>query len=935
MLTFLYSISIYPLELIYKYLYIFCAHFLGGYGFGLICLSVVSTLIYRPMKKMTAGLQKKENDLRRIMAPQMARIKLESRGAERQERINRLYRRYSYHPLKSIRSSLGILIQVPFLIAAYNMIASFSPIQGLSFGPISDLGRPDGLLLGLNLLPILMTAFNIAAVYTTKGFSPKDQRQALALAFFFLLILYTAPAALLIYWTANNFFLLLENILPTHKPEFLIRACAPLQSGAALLRRLLSTNKSLMVAVLLPAFTFCFYAPVELFLHNSRELWFDLNITLITAVKGLLWCFALFMATGLLTKGRARLCYILFMSGLGLALYVQGSFLQPDYGVLDGRSVDWAAYGRWGVINSLIWAVLVALPFIIKHFKSLTADRIIRSGAVLLMAVQAATLLYQSHQGQAGLKAGGGNGEHPYYLSTKNMFTISPDQNIIVLLFDYMDVKFLDGALEAFPELRDSFKDFTFYHNTVGLYFNTLCSVPYILTGLEYRNQMFFSEYLLTAYRDSDMLTALQENEYAIDVYTDLMSMASSASYVSNFNNSAPLKVEDNVIFISLFYKFVGVKYLPHYLKKYVWIYSQDFEATKTIDLETASDLPYHVDDAKFYQTLLEYKITIDPNKPEKRFKFFHLMGSHPPWTLNEAAERVQVDETDAIKHTRGSLRIAEELLKQMRQSEVYEHSTIIILADHGVPHVSYFPALMIKRPHERKPFCVSEAPISYEDLMPTVMALLGFDPRSYGPTIYDWRPGQNRERRFLSNVLNFDELYLPPITEKMISGDSSHVTVRDTGIVYAGGQVYREGKVRLYSLGTVLGFRQAGDADTNLALFPKGMNPADQDFAWSLSREAELLLTLEEKPEKDLTVIVNLAGFAGRKQNILCRANGKLLDMVEINGPEDMDLRFRLPGDLINDDGRLLLKFEYPLAVAHESGEMALTMAFKSLVIQ
>ncbi|MDR3074166.1 MAG: YidC/Oxa1 family membrane protein insertase, partial [Deltaproteobacteria bacterium] len=149
----LYAITILPLEYVYKGLYIFSCGLTGSYGLGLLCLSVVSTIFFWPLKKMAQSLQDHELALRAVMAPQLAAIKEHSRGAERQAAVNALYARYGYHPLMALRSSIGILLQVPFLCAAYSMLSSYAPIQGHAFFLIGDLGRQDGLLGGINALP--------------------------------------------------------------------------------------------------------------------------------------------------------------------------------------------------------------------------------------------------------------------------------------------------------------------------------------------------------------------------------------------------------------------------------------------------------------------------------------------------------------------------------------------------------------------------------------------------------------------------------------------------------------------------------------------------------------------------------------------------------------------------------------------------------------
>ncbi len=87
----------------------------------------------------------------------------------------------------------------------------------MPFGPITDLGAPDGLLVigsvSINVLPLLMTAINVvsAAIYM-KGFPLQGKVQMYGIAAIFLILLYGSPAGLVFYWTLNNVFSLVKNI---------------------------------------------------------------------------------------------------------------------------------------------------------------------------------------------------------------------------------------------------------------------------------------------------------------------------------------------------------------------------------------------------------------------------------------------------------------------------------------------------------------------------------------------------------------------------------------------------------------------------------------------------------------------------------------------------------------------------------------------------
>ena len=220
-MSLLYEIFILPIEIIYRAIYLGSLQFTHNYGLSILVLSCISAVAFIPLGRLAVGTQAREKKLQMIMAPQLARIRKESKGAERQRRINNLYKRYAYHPLLAVRSAFGVALQIPFLTGAYYMILGLTQLQGQPCLMIPDLSQPDGLLWGVNALPIVMTVVNIIATLTTPGLTRKDTLQAIIIAFFFLALLYNAASALLIFWTMNNVFFLLQNLrLPIRLPRF-------------------------------------------------------------------------------------------------------------------------------------------------------------------------------------------------------------------------------------------------------------------------------------------------------------------------------------------------------------------------------------------------------------------------------------------------------------------------------------------------------------------------------------------------------------------------------------------------------------------------------------------------------------------------------------------------------------------------------------------
>lgn len=191
----------YFFEFVYRNLYVLT----GNYGLSLILLSLVVSLILLPLQNWADKLRRRDKEEKATFAPALEAIQIHYRGTERFYYTQALHHLHDYHPVKSLRGLAGLLIQLPFFIGAYRFIGNYESFTNVSFLFINDLAKPDGLLKGINLLPVAMTFVNLT---TAALFLPAENRsekfQLFGLSLFFLMILYNAPAALLIYWTMNN-----------------------------------------------------------------------------------------------------------------------------------------------------------------------------------------------------------------------------------------------------------------------------------------------------------------------------------------------------------------------------------------------------------------------------------------------------------------------------------------------------------------------------------------------------------------------------------------------------------------------------------------------------------------------------------------------------------------------------------------------------------
>ena len=174
-----------------------------------------------PLTGVAERWQRQVNRIQSRLEPELASVRREYRGEEAHRRTLEVYRRHGASPLYPVRSALGVLVQLPVFIAAFDMLGEHFGLHGASFLWIDDLASPDRFarlplalpLVGgsLNLLPFLMTGLTLLAarVQEEPTLSPVlragQRRRLYGMAAAFFVVLYGFPAGMVLYWASNNF----------------------------------------------------------------------------------------------------------------------------------------------------------------------------------------------------------------------------------------------------------------------------------------------------------------------------------------------------------------------------------------------------------------------------------------------------------------------------------------------------------------------------------------------------------------------------------------------------------------------------------------------------------------------------------------------------------------------------------------------------------
>lgn len=214
MMALLDTLFLQPLMLIYRAMLDLPMGLGLGWGVGgrIVAFSIMLNLLLHPLYQQMEAGARAGREQRGRMARELQRMKTHFKGRERYFYVRAVHRQFHHHPIQSLLTSNELFLQLLVFATVFHFLSQPLLLDGMPFGRIGDLGKPDGLLAGIHLLPLLMTGINaISVFYYVKD--PAKRTQGIALALLFLTLLYASPSGLVLYWTMNNFWSLLRNML--------------------------------------------------------------------------------------------------------------------------------------------------------------------------------------------------------------------------------------------------------------------------------------------------------------------------------------------------------------------------------------------------------------------------------------------------------------------------------------------------------------------------------------------------------------------------------------------------------------------------------------------------------------------------------------------------------------------------------------------------
>ena len=166
-LTVINSFFIAPLKLLFELFYYYAFKYTGSAGLSIVVISLIVNFLVLPLYKRADEIQAEEREIQAAMAPMIKHLKKTFKGDERFMMLQEYYRINNYKPIYALKSTVSLLLQIPFFIAAYDLLSGLKVLQGESFLFMADLGKEDAMFtvgnFPVNVLPILMTLINIVS----------------------------------------------------------------------------------------------------------------------------------------------------------------------------------------------------------------------------------------------------------------------------------------------------------------------------------------------------------------------------------------------------------------------------------------------------------------------------------------------------------------------------------------------------------------------------------------------------------------------------------------------------------------------------------------------------------------------------------------------------------------------------------------------------
>jgi hypothetical protein len=663
---------------------------------------------------------------------------------------------------------------------------------------------------------------------------------------------------------------------------------------------------SIIGIALLPILTLVLFGSFNLYAGNPDEFasGFSQVLPLLLAV-----CLAgtlVLAVPGLLLRGSARQRYLCLLLGLGVLLWLQGNFMPGDYGVIDGRGIEWQAFAGAAWVDILLWLSVIVIAFVF-HRQLIALALPVSLVLVLIQSVAAVQLVLGSDEDlwQAN---GTATAEPP-----EGIFHYSRQHNIVHLVLDNFQTDVFEELVEEL-DLDRHFEGFTLFREAAAVAPYTAMAIPSIFHGRVYDGSESVDAFFRSAMEDG-FHARLHDEGYRVNLSV-LQSMANGPHdhhyRIPGVHAASPGAIARSeaalLMDVSLF------RHSPHLTRN--WIYNDHNWRVRQWTSE-AEVLPISFAHKHFFG---EYTDRIEARLDGPAYHFIHLWPPHPPYVTTAtgayAGEVLPNEREHYLDEARAIVQYTVDFLERLRSLGLYDDALILIHSDHGGAFEPEFtPTRMlslmaVKPPQADGVLETSSAPVSLGDVAATVLTLTDIDPSWPGRSVFDvgeqdqrvrhysfWHGEDNRQ---LGRVLIDGSLYT---AESYTYTDSIEVDVER--------KPYIPGKP------VEVGLRGTGSM-----YLGRGWSTPEPGIVWSNNHEATLQIPLApQDTDRELSLWLIPAIYDGvlERQRIRLYLEDTEIGNWELDERTGTRLQTTVPAELMQS-GELELRFELPDAASQHA---------------
>lgn len=526
-----------------------------------------------------------------------------------------------------------------------------------------------------------------------------------------------------------------------------------------------------------------FFVSSEIYFNNTNEFSFSIieiypYLLIQSALAALI--FSLFI--GYIGEKYFKLVISVLVALLFMS-WIEGNLLYRDYGLLDGRQINWNSWKWWGYIDLSIWAIMIIVLVYMKE----NVYRLIKQISIIAIVIICITfsVKYLNINNDQ---------DDEYVFDESVMGEFSKDKNVIVIMLDEIQSDVFYEIIEEDNYYKNIFDDFVYYPDSVTVFPWTVPSIPAMLTGEYYDNSEPFDKYVKKAYSENSLLKNLIDSNYKVDIFPNFYDFIYPKSIELSSNlirkgalisAGSAIAYGAHLIELSLF------KISPHIMRKYIYNNNQFlFSHIYNLNEKKIKHMDWKSKDRDMIKDIISNTSMVDD---DHIFKFIHFKAGHTPWSTDENGIHIKPNDsrTNYESYVKYKLKLVNELFNYLKNLNIYDKSFIYIISDHGagrsmktklntevlrenIPstenyHIHYqikaraISLFLKKLQYNKGKLNITKEHFYNGDLRSTILEDVGLS----GP-----KPATD-PRRYFYFVWEKRTKYLPPLFEFLISGNS------------------------------------------------------------------------------------------------------------------------------------------------------------------